>query len=92
MSTELASIRTKVIEEINLLPRERLTDLYTLIHYFRLGLEQTRKTRQGNIAKIMALAGSWQEMPEQEFTELLDEIGQRRQLAFRRRRNDESSL
>lgn len=92
MSTELAGIRAKVIEEVNLLPRERLPDLYTLIHYFRLGLEQSQKAGQASVAKIMALAGSWQEMPESEFTGLLEEIQQRRQLAFQRRRHDEAGL
>jgi hypothetical protein len=81
-----------VIEEVNRLPQERLPDLYTLIHYFRLGLEQSDKSNQPSAAKIMALAGSWQEMPESEFAELLQEIGQRRQLAFQRRRNDEAGL
>jgi len=92
MNADLVSIRAKVIEEVNLLPRERLPDLYTLIHYFRLGLEQSHKAGQGNIAQILALAGSWQEMPEPEFNALLEEIGQRRQSAFQQRRNDEASI
>lgn len=92
MSIELGSMRAKVIEEINLLPQERLLDLYTLIHYFRLGLEQADKPGQGRTAKIMALAGSWQAMPEPEFTQLLEEIGQRRQSAFQRRRTDAAGL
>lgn len=92
MSIELAGMRAKVIEEVNRLPQERLPDLYTLIHYFRLGLEQADKTEQGSVAKIMALAGSWQAMPEAEFIEFMAEIEQRRQLAFQRRRTDAAGL
>jgi hypothetical protein len=92
MNTDTSMIRTKVIEEIYLLPNERLNDLYNLIHYFRLGVEHSAPLRPPTYEKIMALAGSWQDLSELEFTEFLTEINQRRQLAFQRRRSDESNI
>ena len=33
-------IQEQLIEEIKLIPEDRLTEIYDLIHYFRLGLKQ----------------------------------------------------
>lgn len=88
MSVDATGIRTKVIEEINLLPVERLIDLYNLIHYFRIGIEQSHTIEQPQVAKVMALAGSWSDMPADDFTDFLEEIEERRQSAFQTRRND----
>lgn len=91
MDIDLAVLKAKVVEEVNLLPGERLVDLYNLLLYFRLGVENSPQAKQVNAAKIMALAGSWADLPEGDFAELLDEISQRRQLAFTRRRTNASS-
>ena len=80
-------IRDKVIEELKLIPEYKLSEIYDFIHYFRIGLQESK----GNIDKIMEFAGCWKEMSENLFNEFLEEIRQRRNLAFSRRRNDEAS-
>ncbi len=64
MSLNITNVRMQVIEEINLLPAERLVDLYQLIHYFRVGVEQSQELQQPH-AKVMALAGSWSALTEE---------------------------
>jgi hypothetical protein len=50
---DLLNIRTKVITEINLIPEDKLEELYNFIHYWRLNgesspgsLEQTMRRQQ----------------------------------------------
>jgi hypothetical protein len=69
------SLREKVIEEVNLLPEEQLSDVLSIIHRFRLGLE-ARPASTG----IMAFAGVWRDMPDDAFDELLLELRTRRHL------------
>ncbi|MEA5419495.1 hypothetical protein VB712_09680 [Spirulina sp. CCNP1310] len=80
-------IKNKVLQEIDLIPEDRLIDLYNFIHDFRLGLEKSQKT---NNKPISAFAGCWQDMPDEIFNDFTTEIKQRRQQAFTRRRGDES--
>ena len=91
MTIDLAPLKAKVIEEINLLPGEKLLDIYEFIHYFRVGLESSSPKVNNGTQQILALAGSWNDMPGETFTAFLEEIDQRRQQAFARRRNREAS-
>ncbi len=82
-----AMMKNKVLQEIDLIPEDKLPDLYNFIHYFRLGLEVSR-TKDGK--RVMAFAGCWADMPDEMFDDSLAEIAERRQRAFKRRRGDES--
>jgi len=81
MASDLSPLRARVIEEINLLPSEKLKDLYEFIHYFRLGLEPSASPIN-KAQQILALAGSWADMPNETFKSFFEEIDQRRQQAF----------
>lgn len=78
--------KNDIIEEINLIPEDKLTELYNLIHGFRI----TLKSSANNINEIMAFAGCWQDLSDEEFTDFSEEIEQRRQSSSRRRFNDET--
>ena len=78
--------KQKVVDEIEQIPREKLPEIYDLIHHYRLGIEQ----RGANQSQILALAGGWSDMPEDEFSDFLDEITTRRSRAFQRRRANEA--
>lgn len=71
-------LRGKVIEEIGQIPERKLPEVYTLLHFFRLGIETINRQPQD----IMRFAGCWQDMPDHEFQEFLHEIQERRQHAF----------
>jgi len=74
----LSVLREKVIEEIEQIPERKLSEVYTLLHFFRLGIE----TAQRQPHNIMRFAGCWQDMPDDEFQDFLHEIQERRQHAF----------
>lgn len=78
-------MKSKVLQEIDLIPEERLADLYNFIHYFRLGLERSHEVQT---QPIMTYAGCWQDMPEDVFADLTAEIRARRRQAFRGRRTE----
>ncbi|MDS9397653.1 hypothetical protein RI030_08605 [Aphanizomenon flos-aquae NRERC-008] len=53
---DLLNIRTKVITEINLIPEDKLEELYNFIHYWRLNGESS----PGSLEQTMQFAGCCQ--------------------------------
>ncbi len=86
MIADVSSLRIKVQKEIDLMPEDRLDELYSLLHYFRLGVESSSSDSQ----QIMQFAGSWRDMPNKDFDEFLEEIAGRRRQAFSRRQSDKA--
>ena len=68
---------SQVIEEIRLVPKDRLREIYNFIHFFRLGLETIRDETED----IMRFAGCWQDMTDDEFEDFSQEIADRRKQA-----------
>ena len=66
---------------IDLIPEDKLADLYNFIHYFRLGIEKSQLTKP---KPILAFAGCWKDMPDEMFNDFTAEIKQRRHKAFTR--------
>lgn len=79
-------IKNKVLEEIDLIPEDKLVDLYHFIHDFRVGVE--RSERMG-AKQILGFAGSWSDMPDDVFDDFAAEVEERRSQAFKRRRDNE---
>ncbi|KOR32205.1 hypothetical protein TI05_08760 [Achromatium sp. WMS3] len=76
------TLRTQVLNEIQNIPENRLEEIYNLVHFFRMGIEAQHQ----NTAKtILQFAGAWQDMDDETFTELQEEIAKRRKLAFSNR-------
>jgi hypothetical protein len=84
-----ALLKHQLHTEIDLIPEDKLADLYNFIHYFRLGTEKTQPDRKDT---ILSFAGCWKDMDNQVFTEIFSEIATRRTTAFSTRRNHENSL
>ena len=80
------TLRLKVIEEIQRLPEEKLSELYDVIHFFRIGIEQTKRSPN----TIMRFAGCWEDMSEHDFEAFLTEITERRSNAFSGRNQRET--
>ena len=79
-------IKRKVLQEIELLPEDKLIDIYNFIHHFRLGVE----TVESKPAKsTISFAGSWNDMSEDLLQAISLDIEQRRQQSFSRRRGNE---
>lgn len=69
--------RNKVMDEIQLIPENKLEEVYDFVHYFRIGL---REAVQGDKKEILEFAGSWSDLPEEVFQEFTREISERRAL------------
>ena len=69
---------SEVMEEIKLVPKDRLPVIYDFIHFFRLGLA----TVQDDTEEIMRFVGCWQDMTNEEFEDFSQEIAGRRRQAF----------
>jgi hypothetical protein len=78
--------KNKIVEEISLIPDDKLTELYDLIHNFRIELSQS----ENKINEIMQFAGCWEKMSDEDFTDFCEEIEQRRQTSSSRRFTDET--
>ena len=83
-----ASIREKVVEEVNLIPEEKMPQILDLIRHFRIGLEFSRKKSHKN----RNFAGSWKDMSDEMYDEFVNEINQRRRSAFSRRQERETHI
>lgn len=70
-------LRERVLNEINLIPEDKLAQLYDFIHHFRLGIEEP----SGNPLAIMQFAGCWNDMSDEMFADFAQEIVTRRQQA-----------
>jgi hypothetical protein len=80
--------RIQVYKEIDRIPEERLPEIYSLLHHFRPGLEKAEEPA----SSVMRFAGSWKDMPDETFAAFTQEVVDRRQRAFSRRRNGESCV
>lgn len=81
-------LREKVVEEISLIPSEKLYEVYDFIRFFRIGIERAKTNKR----KVLSFAGCWEDMPDETFNDFMSEITNRRKEAFSGRRKDEASI
>lgn len=72
--------RDQVIEEVGLVPEEKIPELYDIVYHFRVG------HHHGSKSDILRFAGSWSTFADDEFQGFLDEVAERRAHAFTSRR------
>lgn len=77
-------IHDQIMKELKQIPEQKMSELYDIIHYFRLGLQAQQERKN----PTMSLAGAWSDMSEEAFTSMLEDIGERRKRAFSRRRSN----
>ena len=78
-------IKDKIINEINLMPEDKLTEVYRYVHKFRLGEE---KGKEEDLIDILSFSGSWKDMDDEVFDDFLSDIASRRNKAFSTRRTN----
>jgi hypothetical protein len=54
-----SELRVKLIEELQRIPEDKLTQLYDLIHHFRVESETSDRSLE-----IMQFAGCWADLPD----------------------------
>jgi len=70
--------RERIIEEVRRIPDERLGEAYALLRRLHQGAKDTNAPR----TQVMGYAGSWNEMPDEIFSQFLGDVTDRRQQAF----------
>ena len=85
---EPLEIRKKVIEELRRIPDEKMGNIYEFIRHIRT--EPQNLTT--NIDKIISFAGCWSDMPDNAFSEFIQEMRDRRAQAFAGRRKNETGV
>ncbi|MFZ0546514.1 MAG: hypothetical protein WAM60_13800 [Candidatus Promineifilaceae bacterium] len=70
--------RKKIIDEIEQIPENKLDEVYHLVHSYRVE-QETEPTSEPLGKSIMRYAGAWKDMPDEDFSEFLEEIRIRRQ-------------
>ena len=66
------------MNEVGLIPLEKLSEVYDIIHFFRVGLEKSK----ADTNKILEFAGCWKDMPDEKFNSFTKGITERRKQAF----------
>lgn len=84
----ISDLKTKVLEEIQLVPDDQLVDLYNLVHSFRLQFNSSSPQARD----LMQFAGCWSDLSTETYAKLLDDLAQRRQQAFSQRQNREANF
>jgi len=74
----LSVTKDTLINEISLLPEDKLGEMYNLIHKFRLGAEKA-KQKESN---VLSFSGAWKDMDDEIFNDYLSDISERRSKAF----------
>ncbi|MEA5619296.1 hypothetical protein VB711_15820 [Cronbergia sp. UHCC 0137] len=82
-----SDLRTKVLEEIQHIPEDQLDDLYQLVHSFLLNTISNHVPQN-----LMKFAGCWNDIPNEIYTEWVEDISVRRQQAFSQRQNREANF
>lgn len=70
----MAILQEQLIEEIKQIPGDKLTELYDLIHYFRLGLIHEKQTQTKAAQRPIGLAKDTFQVPPSFFEPLPDDI------------------
>jgi hypothetical protein len=79
-------LKNKLINEINLIPDEMLSEVYSFVHYFRLGTEKGVKNKKD----LLSFSGAWNDIGDEKFSNYMEDIANRRRNAFSDRRENET--
>ena len=71
---EQMQIREKVIEELKMISDEKMEKVYDFIHNLNTDLQRSAT----DYDKLMSFAGCWSDMPDNDFSEFIQEIRDRR--------------
>jgi hypothetical protein len=80
----VASIKEKIIKEVEKIPEEKFTELYNVVHLFRTGIESKKKAVKDRRSEAVKFFGIWKGMSLEE-NAVLDEIQARRKRTYRER-------
>jgi len=77
----MASIKEKIIKEVEKIPKNKIAKLYDVIHLFRIEVESLRKAPKDKRIEAVKFFGLWKDMSPEE-NAVLDEIVARRKRIY----------
>ncbi len=80
----MASIKEKIIKEVEKIPEEKIAELYNVVHLFRVGVEGKKKAAKDRRIEAVKFFGIWKGMSPEERA-VIDEIQARRKRTYRER-------
>jgi hypothetical protein len=80
----VASIKNKIIKEVDKIPKNKIAELYDLVHLFRLKVESPQKAPKDRRYEAVKFFGIWKDTSPEE-SAVLDKIQARRKKTYRER-------
>lgn len=80
----MGSIKEKIKSEVEKIPEDKITELYNIIHSFRISIASKRGETKGSRDTALKFFGIWKGMSPEE-AGALEEIQSRRKRTFRER-------
>ena len=80
----MASIKDKIIKEVEKIPKDKIAELYDVIHLFRKEVKSPQKAPKDRRIEAVKIFGIWKDMSPEE-NAVLDEILARRKRTYRER-------
>lgn len=80
----MASVKEKIIKEVEKIPKDKIDELYNVVHLFRVGVESKKKAAKDRRSEAVKYFGIWKSMSPEE-NAVLDEIQARRKRTYRER-------
>ncbi|MBI5025683.1 MAG: hypothetical protein HZC12_02940 [Nitrospirae bacterium] len=80
----MASIKEKIIKEVEKIPKDKIAELYDVVHLFRVEIESKKKAPKDRYSEAVKFFGIWKGMSPKE-TAVLDDIQARRKRTYRER-------
>jgi len=77
----MASIKEKIIKEVEKIPKNKIAKLYDVIHLFRIEVESLQKAPKDKRIEAVKFFGLWKDMSPEE-NAVLDEIVARRKRIY----------
>lgn len=82
----ISAERKRIIEEIEQIPENKLEEVYTLVHNYRIENLQLEPDPFKSSKSVMDYAGAWKDLPDGMLEDFLNEVRTRREEAFSTRR------
>ena len=80
----MASIKEKIIKEVEKIPKNKIAELYDVVHLFRIKVESPQKAPKDRRSEVVKFFGIWKDMSPEE-SAVLDELQARRKKTYRER-------
>lgn len=80
----MASFKEKIMKEVEKIPKNKIAQLYDVIHLFRVEVERPQKTPKDKGIEAIKFFGIWKDMSAEEDA-VLAEIEARRKRTYRTR-------